>query len=185
MRSSISRKRATRPGASTLVALTATVAAGLLATPTLATEDGSDTESRCVAEDEAALVDGKAVPPCDAPRRVKQVIRAANKIAKGHGYCYGGGHGSFESNCYDCSGAVSYALNGGGLLDAPLDSNGLARWARSGRGEWITVYANSGHAYAKVAGLRFDTSMTSGAGPGWSDERRSARGFEKRRKGNL
>jgi hypothetical protein len=185
LRSSTCRQRAASRGAFTLAVLIATLAAGVLATPSLASGDGSETEPRCVAEDEAALVDGKALPPCDGPRRVKRVIRAANKIAKGHGYCYGGGHGSFESNCYDCSGAVSYALRGGGLLDAPLDSNGLARWARSGRGEWITVFANSGHAYAKIAGLRFDTSMTDGAGPGWSEERRSARGFSKRSKAGL
>ncbi len=80
---------------------------------------------------------------------------------------------------------MSYALHGGGLLDAPLDSNGLARWGRSGRGQWITVFANSGHAYAKFAGLRFDTSMTPGSGPGWSDEMRSGRDFRKRHKGQL
>lgn len=172
-------------GASTIVAVAATAAVGVLATPSLAGSDGSDTQPPCVSSDKAKLVDGKAIPPCDAPRRVKRVIRAANEIAKGHGYCWGGGHGSFESNCYDCSGAVSYALHGGDLLDAPLDSNGLARWGRNGRGQWITVFANSGHAYAKFAGLRFDTSMTPGAGPGWSDEMRSARGFAKRHKGQL
>ena len=168
--------------ASTIAAVAATVAVGVLAPPSVA---GSDTQPGCVPEDEAKLVDGKAIPPCDAPRRVKRVIRAANEIAKGHGYCWGGGHGSFESRCYDCSGAVSYALHGGNLLDAPLDSNGLARWVRNGRGQWITVFANSGHAYAKFAGLRFDTSMTPGAGPGWSDEMRSARGFARRHKGQL
>jgi hypothetical protein len=162
---------------------TATVAICVLAAPTLAS--ASETQPSCVDGDKAKLVNGKAIPPCDAPARVKRVIRAANEIAKGHGYCYGGGHGSFNSSCYDCSGAVSYALHGGDLLDRPLDSNGLARWGRSGRGQWITVFANSGHAYAKFAGLRFDTSMTPGAGPGWSDEMRSGRGFAKRHKGQL
>lgn len=171
--------------ASTIAAVVATAAVGVLAPPSLAGPDGSDTQPRCVPTNTAKLVDGKAIPPCDAPRRVKRVIRAANEIAKGHGYCWGGGHGSFKSSCYDCSGALSYALHGGGLLDAPLDSNGLARWGRSGRGQWITVFANSGHAYAKFAGLRFDTSMTPGAGPGWSDEMRSARGFARRHKGRL
>ncbi len=160
----------------------ATAAIGVLVAPSTAS---ADTQPRCVTTNKAQLVDGRAIPPCDAPRRVKRVIRAANEIAKGHGYCYGGGHGSFESSCYDCSGAVSYALHGGGLLDSPRDSNGLARWGRSGRGRWITVFAHSGHAYAKFAGLRFDTSMTPGAGPGWSDEMRSARGFAKRHKGQL
>ena len=171
--------------ASTIAAVAATAAVGVLAPPSLASHDGSVTQPPCVPKDQAKLVGGKAAPPCDAPRRVKRVIRAANEIAKGHDYCWGGGHGSFKSRCYDCSGAVSYALHGGDLLDAPLSSNGLARWGRSGRGQWITVFANSGHAYAKFAGLRFDTSMTAGAGPGWSDERRSARGFAKRHKGKL
>jgi hypothetical protein len=179
------RQRSARRGASTIAAVAATAAVGVLAVPSPASSAEGDTQPRCVMRDEAKLVDGKALPPCEAPRRVKRVIRAANEIARGHGYCYGGGHGSFESSCYDCSGAVSYALHGGGLLDEPLDSNGLARWGRRGRGQWITVFANSGHAYAKFAGLRFDTSMTPGAGPGWSDEMRSARGFAKRHKGQL
>ena len=185
MRTPTCRQRAARRGASAIAAVAVTAAAGVLATPSLAATDGSETEPRCVSRDRAKLVDGKAMPPCDAPRRVKRAIRAANEIAKGHGYCWGGGHGSFKSSCYDCSGAVSYALHGGGLLDSPLDSSGLARWGRSGRGQWITVFAHSGHAYAKLAGLRFDTSDTPGAGPGWSDEMRSARGFAKRHKGQL
>ena len=181
MRTPARRQRAARRGPSTIAALAALAVVGVLPTASPA----SDTEPRCVSSDKAKLVDGKAIPPCDARRRVKRAIRAANEIAKGHGYCYGGGHGSFKSDCYDCSGAVSYALHGGGLLDAPLDSNGLARWGRNGRGQRITVFTNSGHAYAKFAGLRFDTSMTPGAGPGWSDEMRSGRDFTKRHKGQL
>jgi hypothetical protein len=178
------RQRTALRAAPSIAAVVAAAVAGVLATPSLA-GDFADTQAQCVPGDQAKLVNGKAIPPCDAPRRVERVIRAANEIAKGHPYCWGGGHGSFKSSCYDCSGAVSYALHGGGLLDSPLDSNGLARWGRNGRGEWITVFANSGHAYAKFAGLRFDTSMTPGAGPGWSDEGRSARGFAKRHKGQL
>ncbi len=185
MRTPTCRQRTARRGASSIAAVVATAAVAVLAPPSVAVADGGETERRCVSRDKAKLVKGKAIPPCEAPRRVKRVIRAANEIAKGHGYCWGGGHGSFESSCYDCSGAVSYALHGGGLLDAPLNSSGLARWGRRGRGQWITVFANSGHAYAKFAGLRFDTSMTPGAGPGWSSEMRSARGFAKRRKGQL
>jgi hypothetical protein len=182
LRTHACRQRAIHRRASTIAAVAATAALGILATPGLA---NGATQPSCVPKDDAKLVKGKAIPPCDAPRRVERVIRAANEIAKGHGYCWGGGHGSFKSDCYDCSGAVSYALHGGGLLDEPLDSNGLARWGRSGRGQWITVYGNSSHAYAKIAGLRFDTSMTAGAGPGWSEERRSARGFSKRHKGKF
>jgi hypothetical protein len=128
----------------------------------------------------ARLVHGKAIPPSNAPRRVVRVIKAANRIAKGKDYCYGGGHASFKSRCYDCSGSVSYALHGGRLISRPMDSSDLMRWGQGSGGRWITVYANPGHAYMKVAGLRFDTSMTKGAGPGWSKQKRSSRGYSKR-----
>jgi hypothetical protein len=130
----------------------------------------------------ARLVHGKAVAPSDAPRRVVRVIAAANRIAKHKDYCYGGGHGSFKSSCYDCSGSVSYALHGGRLVRRPMDSSQLMRWGHGNHGKWITVYANAGHAYMKVAGLRFDTSMTAGEGPGWSKHMRSGRGYTKRHK---
>jgi hypothetical protein len=130
---------------------------------------------------EAKIEDGLAIPPTDAPNRVVNAIEAANEIAKGKDYCYGGGHGKWRSKCYDCSGAVSYALHGGGMLDSALPSGSLARWGERGKGSWLTVYANGGHAYAVIAGLRWDTSMTTGKGPGWSDEMRSGGGFKKRR----
>jgi hypothetical protein len=133
----------------------------------------------------ARLDHQQAIPPSDAPYRVKKVIEAANRIAKGKPYCYGGGHSSFKSSCYDCSGAVSYALHGGNFLDRPLDSSGLARWGSRGRGKWFTVFGNSGHAYMVIAGLRFDTSMTPGEGPGWSKEMRSSDGYKKRHKGRF
>jgi hypothetical protein len=121
--------------------------------------------------------DGTAIPPSDAPRKVVRVIKAANKI-EDKPYRYGGGHGSWKDNGYDCSGAVSYALHGADLLDAPLTSSGFNNWGKKGKGEWITVYGNSGHAYAVIAGLRWDTSMTAGDGPGWSKQMRSSRGFK-------
>lgn len=130
----------------------------------------------------AKLRNGLAIPPRSAPRRVKRVIEAANEIAKGKGYCYGGGHRSFKSSCYDCSGAVSYALNGGNFVESPMPSSGYFRWGKRGRGKWMTVFTNSGHMYLKVAGLRFDTSMTPGTGPSWSDQMRSGKGFRKRHK---
>ncbi len=111
--------------------------------------------------------DGSASPPAGAPPAVVNAINAANAI-RDTPYVWGGGHGSFDSSGYDCSGAVSYALHGGGLLDSPLDSTGLMSWGESGAGQWITVYANSGHAYAVIAGLRWDTSGTGGSGPSWS-----------------
>ncbi len=111
--------------------------------------------------------DGTATPPADAPPQVVAAIEAANQI-KDMPYVWGGGHGSFDSSGYDCSGAVSYALHGGGFLSSPLDSTGLSYWGEAGVGNWITVYANSGHTYAVIAGLRWDTSGTGGSGPGWS-----------------
>ncbi len=111
--------------------------------------------------------DGSATAPADAPAQVKAAIAAANAI-RNKPYVWGGGHGSFEASGYDCSGAVSYALHGGGFLSSPLDSTGLSYWGEPGAGNWITVYANSGHAYAVIAGLRWDTSGTGGSGPSWS-----------------
>ena len=108
--------------------------------------------------------DGTATAPADAPEAVKGVIAAGNVITNTP-YLYGGGHGSFDSpGGYDCSGSVSYALHGGGLLSSPLDSTGFMTWGDPGPGSWITVYSNPGHAYMIVAGLRFDTS---GAPPRW------------------
>ena len=124
----------------------------------------------------AALVNGEAIPPPNAPLAVRAVIEAANDI-NDKPYVWGGGHGSFESSGYDCSGAVSYALHGGGLLDSPMDSTGFTAYGEPGGGSWITTYAYSGHMYAVIAGLRWDTSDTGGAGPRWHTEMRSPSGF--------
>jgi hypothetical protein len=124
--------------------------------------------SRTTSGSQAKLRNGQAIAPRSAPRKVKLAIDAANKIAKGHDYCLGGGHSSWRSRCYDCSGSVSFALHGAHLLHHPLDSSGLARWGAHGKGHWISVYGNSGHAFMTIAGLRFDTSDTAGAGPGWA-----------------
>ena len=139
-------------------------------------------DSAEAADRTARLSKGQAIAPKGAPHRVERAITAANRIAKGKGYCYGGGHADWKSRCYDCSGAVSYALGdrGARVLRRPRPSGDFMRWRTPGKGKWITVYANSGHAYAVIAGLRFDTSMTAGAGPGWSKERRSSRGYRER-----
>jgi peptidoglycan hydrolase CwlO-like protein len=111
---------------------------------------------------------GDAIPPSNAPLAVRAVIESANQIDD-LPYVWGGGHGSFTSSGYDCSGAVSFALHGGGFLSSPLDSTGLEVWGESGGGNWITVFANSGHAWAYIAGLRFDTGGPGGGnGPRWS-----------------
>ena len=138
------------------------------------------------------LPDGTAAAPADAPPQVQQAIWAANQI-QDMPYVYGGGHGDFDDDGYDCSGTVSYALHGAGLLDQALDSGSFMKWGEKGPGTWITVYTNPGHAYAVIAGLRLDTSAASVTrsntrkfkkalerGPRWRPTMRSARGFKAR-----
>jgi cell wall-associated NlpC family hydrolase len=129
--------------------------------------------------------DGRtAIPPAAAPDAVKNAIYAANRIV-GKPYRYGGGHRlGFKDRGYDCSGTVSYALNGGGLLRRPLDSSSFMRWGEAGPGQWITVYTNPGHAFVVIAGLRLDTSAAGdragGKGPRWRPVLRSTKRFKAR-----
>jgi cell wall-associated NlpC family hydrolase len=176
------------PGYRKLKTTAATVAAvaalaGLSALPAQAQNGGTGASASTAPKGHAKLVHGKAIAPSDAPRRVVKVIRAANQI-RNKPYKWGGGHGSWSDSGYDCSGSVSYALHGGHLLATPMASGGLMHWGRSGKGRWITVYSNSGHAFMVVAGLRFDTSMTAGNGPGWSKNVHAERlgDFRKRHK---
>ena len=120
--------------------------------------------------------DGSAVAPDDAPDIVKRVILAGNAIAK-FPYKWGGGHGAWRDNGYDCSGSVSFALAAAGLLNRPLTSGLFMRYGDSGPGEWITIYANGGHVFMVVAGLRFDTSGQGRAGTRWQQAPRSVSGF--------
>ena len=116
---------------------------------------------------------GKAIAPASAPQAVKDAIAAANRIDD-KGYKWGGGHGDWEDSGYDCSGAVSYTLGpkGAGLIKSPMASGGFVNWANKGKGNWITTYADSGHMFVVIAGLRFDTSMPDDGdrGPGWSTD---------------
>jgi hypothetical protein len=181
LRSGIHRRTATRRRVA-ITTLAAVAAAALLVPGTAPGESGGTaTPGTDAPTGKAKLQDGLAIPPSDAPNRIVNAIEAANEIAKGKDYCMGGGHGRWKSRCYDCSGAVSYALHGGRMLDSPLPSGALGKWGNRGKGEWLTVYANGGHAYAVIAGLRWDTSMTNGKGPGWSKEMRSGGGYKKRR----
>jgi hypothetical protein len=123
----------------------------------------------------ALLIKGKVVPPEHAPVRVKNVIRAANRISD-KPYVWGGGHASWTSSGYDCSGAVSYALRGGRFISSPMASGPLMSWGRPGKGKWVTVYSNPSHVYIVVAGMRFDTANTPGDGPRWSKSLRSTSG---------
>jgi cell wall-associated NlpC family hydrolase len=121
--------------------------------------------------------DGLAKVPNGAPDAIARVIRGGNEIAK-FPYIWGGGHGSFVDNGYDCSGSVSYALAAAGLLKSPLTSGSFAGWGDPGPGKWITIAANGGHVYMYVAGLRFDTSGRSGPrGSRWQTAPRSNAGF--------
>jgi len=126
------------------------------------------------------VIDGLAVAPADAPAVVKEVIAAGNKIAF-RPYIWAGGHASWSSPGYDCSGSVSYALHGGGLLSSPKNSTGFEVYGRAGAGRWVTIRANSRHVYMYVAGLRFDTSARrSTGGSRWTMQARSNGGFMKR-----
>ena len=110
---------------------------------------------------------GQAQAPPGAPDVIAAVIAGGNAIAN-FPYVFGGGHASFVDSAYDCSGSVSYALAAGGLLDRPLTSGELEHWGAPGPGKWITVYANAGHTFAEIAGLRWDTvGDEQGTGPRW------------------
>jgi cell wall-associated NlpC family hydrolase len=179
-----------RPQRKKLKATVALAAAAALASLPIASaqagDGGTGTSGADASTGHARLVNGKAIPPSDAPQRVVDVINAANHIRR-KPYVYGGGHGKWNDNGYDCSGSVSYALHGGRLLRHPLDSSGLMHWGHGHRGKWITVFANPSHAFMVVAGLRFDTSMVRGSGPGWSKDIHAERwsDFRKRHKGRF
>ncbi len=125
-----------------------------------------------------------AVAPPSAPEQVKAIIAAGNEIAT-KPYKYGGGHGRWKDSGYDCSGSMSYALHGAGLLDEALDSSGFMSWGKAGKGRWVTTYAHGGHSYMMVAGLRFDTSGLSQDGSRWHDTKRSADGYTVRHPAGL
>jgi cell wall-associated NlpC family hydrolase len=110
---------------------------------------------------------GMVQAPAGAPEAVRQVIAAGNAIAT-LPYIWGGGHGSFHADGYDCSGSVSYALAAAGLVSAPMVSGDFESWGDPGPGRWITVYANAGHVWMEVAGWRFDTVALSSGGTRWA-----------------
>jgi peptidoglycan hydrolase-like protein with peptidoglycan-binding domain len=128
--------------------------------------------------------DGLAIAPAGAPAAVVAIIAAGNAIAH-MPYRYGGGHDTWQDTGYDCSGSVSFALHGGGLLDTPMSSYDFPAWGESGPGQWVTVYAQQDHAYMVVAGLRFDTSASKGGGSRWTAEQRSPDGYVARHPAGL
>lgn len=128
--------------------------------------------------------DGEATVPPGAPARVARIIRGANEVAR-KPYVYGGGHGrlaeeTWIDTAYDCSGSISFALATAGLIDAPMASGALARWGSPGPGRWVTIYANDGHAFMTVAGLRFDTTGRRQTGTRWQAAGRGTGGFTAR-----
>lgn len=140
------------------------------------------TSATCAAE----LRDGRAIAPQYAPPPVAATIAAANRI-DGRPYVWGGGHASWASRGYDCSGAVGYALHAAGMLDVTVVSGQLAEWGEPGVGRWITVYANAEHVYMVVAGLRFDTrdDLPGVSGPRWHREMTEPQGFVARHPAGL
>jgi len=132
-----------------------------------------------VAGSRAVLRNGIAYAPSRAPQSVKNAIWAANAIRR-KPYVWGGGHGSFSDRGYDCSGSVSYALHGAGMLRAPMPSSDLMRYGERGRGRWMTIYSRRGHTFAVIAGLRLDTTdlgRGGDVGPRWYADGRDTGGY--------
>jgi hypothetical protein len=131
----------------------------------------------------AALRCGIALAPASAPLPVKRAIWAANQL-RSKPYRFGGGHASFRDSGYDCSGTVSYALGGAGLIPSPMSSSDFRRYGERGQGRWITVYARNGHTFAVIAGLRLDTTPGDSSryrwAPRWQASIRGPVGFEAR-----
>ena len=170
-----------------VVANAAELTGGAEANPSLPPPVREDPNVPATAPGEKAQLtaDGLAVAPASAPQAVKDIIAAGNKIAK-LPYRYGGGHNeSFQDSAYDCSGSVSYALRGANLIDSPLPSGDLESWGQGGQGQWVTVYANSGHAFMTVAGLRFDTSGRTNSGSRWQKDMRDTSAYVARHPSNL
>ncbi|HEY4450857.1 MAG TPA: hypothetical protein VGN13_04590 [Solirubrobacteraceae bacterium] len=131
----------------------------------------------------ARYIAGVAAAPMSAPAVIQQIVWAGDQII-GLPYIWGGGHASFLSPGYDCSGTVSFALHGGSLLKTPEDSSEFMQWGSHGVGRWVTIFSNPGHAYMTVAGLRLDTSAaddpTNQQGPRWRPLRPGNGGYSVR-----
>jgi cell wall-associated NlpC family hydrolase len=131
-----------------------------------------------------ALPNGIALPPLEAPQAVRRMIEAGNVIARSP-YLWGGGHGKWVDEGYDCSGSVSFVLAAAGYLESPLASGPLMSWGESGPGKWVTIYSHEGHVWMVVAGIRFDTSGARETGSRWQNGMRSTAGFVARHPAGL
>ncbi len=178
------RRRLALAGLTALFALAAAVPASAQTggTPPPGSTESTPTPAPTGPPGKARLLpNGKAVAPANAPPAVQSAIAAGNAIRK-RPYVWGGGHQSFASTGYDCSGAVSYVLNGAGMLASPMPSGPLMAWGLPGKGYWISVFSNPSHVYMVVAGLRFDTSAVGesvrrGSGPRWRASKRKPAGY--------
>src|SRR3954462_7776065 len=136
----------------------------------------------------ALLRGSEALAPVNAPMSVKRVIWAANQL-RTKPYRFGGGHKSFHDTAYDCSGTISYALAGAGLVSVPMSSKEFRDYGSRGAGKWITVYARNGHTFAVIAGLRLDTTSPHNPSrrwaPRWQPTERTPKGFEARHPAGL
>jgi cell wall-associated NlpC family hydrolase len=153
-------------------------------TPRSRSKGGTGPTSDAAVSEADVLKNGIALPPIEAPAAVRSIIEAGNYIARTP-YLWGGGHGKWLDKGYDCSGSISYALARAGLLNAPQDSGRLMSWGAPGKGKWITIYANPGHVYMVVAGVRFDTSGQRSNGSRWQNSMRPGGGFEARHPAGL
>jgi hypothetical protein len=130
----------------------------------------------------AKIINGVAYAPSYAPIQVQRAIWAGDAIRR-KPYIYSGGHGRWNDRGYDCSGSVSYVLHAAGLIDVSMDSGEMMSWGTHGRGHWMTIYSNPGHAFIQIAGIRLDTSAEQdphparGSGPRWRPLMRSTRGY--------
>lgn len=145
------------------------------------TDGASADPNRSIVDTATLSSGGIATIPPSAPREVAVIINAANQVAT-RPYVYGGGHGrlageTFVDSAYDCSGSISFAFASAGLIDRPIVSGELARYGKPGPGKWVTIYANDGHAWMTVGGLRFDTSGLREHGSRWQTQLRSTTGF--------
>ncbi len=115
--------------------------------------------------------DGTATAPESAPRRSRTSIAAGNRIV-GKPYKYGGGHGRWEDSGYDCSGSMSYALHGAGLVDRALTSGDFSCFGKPGKGQWITTYGSGGHGVHGRGrpALRHGLQRRASDGPRWCGE---------------
>jgi 3D (Asp-Asp-Asp) domain-containing protein len=123
--------------------------------------------------------DGSATAPKEAPTPVQLAITAGN-LTHTRPYPEPDQHYGTLTQlwpAYDCSGATSFVLYAAGLLGpTPLDSTELENYGQPGPGRWITLYANSTHAWIVVAGIALDTAdyggppIPAGSGPRWRSE---------------